>query len=59
MPPGGLRLLNALRGNQLGTNHLFGTLAGTTPVTGFFSPANLLRLFVAGYFAPKVAANEV
>jgi flavin-dependent dehydrogenase len=58
VPPGGLRLLSALRGNQAGTNRLFGTLSGATPVASFFSPAHLLRLFVAGYLAPKVAAHE-
>jgi hypothetical protein len=58
VPPGGLRLLNALRGNPAGTNRLFGTLSGTTPVASFFSPAHLLRLVVAGYLAPKAAAHE-
>ncbi|MBA3242617.1 MAG: NAD(P)/FAD-dependent oxidoreductase [Acidobacteria bacterium] len=57
-PPGGLRLLDALRGNQAETNRLFRMLAGTTPVTSFFSPGHLLRLFVSGYLAPKVAAQQ-
>jgi len=57
MPPGGLPLLNALRGNQAETNRLFAMLAGTTPIHSFFSPSNLLRLFVTGYLSPKVAAD--
>lgn len=56
--PGGLRLLDALRGNQAETNRLFRMLPGTTPVTSFFSPAHLLRHLVSGYLAPKVAAQQ-
>jgi 2-polyprenyl-6-methoxyphenol hydroxylase-like FAD-dependent oxidoreductase len=58
VPPGGRRLLHALRDNQAGTDRLFGALAGTVPLTSFFSPLNLLSLFVTGYLAPKVAAHQ-
>lgn len=57
VPPGGRPLLRALRDNQAGTDRLFGTLAGTMPITGFFSPAHLLRLFVGGYLA-RVASER-
>lgn len=49
-PPGGQLLLRLLRDNQMETDRFLGTLAGTTAISEFYSPANLLRIAVRGCF---------
>ncbi|HEX8634177.1 MAG TPA: NAD(P)/FAD-dependent oxidoreductase [Pyrinomonadaceae bacterium] len=58
VPPGGLRLLQSLRGSQPETNRLFATLAGSVPVADFFSPIHLLRLAMSGYLTPGAKAVQ-
>jgi hypothetical protein len=40
-PPEMVALLNALRGNSFETDRFLGTVAGTVPLTKFFSPENI------------------
>ncbi len=42
-----LRLLGALRGNQVETNRFFGTMAGTVPIPDFFAPEHIERVIAA------------
>lgn len=54
IPPGGQLLLRALRDNQMETDRFLGTLAGTTSISEFYSPANLLGIAIRGCFSrPK------
>jgi hypothetical protein len=41
------QLFGALRGNQADTDRYFGVIAGTVPVTEFFSPENMQRIVAA------------
>lgn len=49
-------LLGALRGNQTETNRYFGTIAGTVPISEFFSAENTGRIIAEG--SPVTALPE-
>jgi hypothetical protein len=38
------QFFGALRGNQAETDRFWGTIAGTVPITEFFSPQNIERI---------------
>ena len=51
-PPELAVLLNALQGNQVEIGRFLGTVAGTVPVTEFFSPENVRRISGAATLKP-------
>jgi flavin-dependent dehydrogenase len=51
-PPEIVTLLNALRGNSVEIGRFLGTVAGTVPLTEFFSPENIGRLIERSALRP-------
>lgn len=47
-----VRLLEALRGDEVETGRFLGTVVGTVPIPEFFSPANVGRIVGASALSP-------